>query len=292
YYRLGGKLVATKNTSVEYIHTDYLGSPAAFSNSSGVINKTLHYQPFGETIGTQSDDVGYTGHKFDTDIGLSYMQARYYDPVIGRFYSNDPIGFRDIHSFNRYAYANNNPYKYTDPTGMSSVKGSCGNRPGKCYDSGGTPEKSQGWVKTGTNANGDDRFSFVNRSIVDQVNMPNNVAGYALALMTQVAVGDSGMWLGKNLKYNSPTWGGNGYTGGRSVAYARANYLKFAGRASLVGSIGMTAYNVQSGRQSATKGFVDVGMAVVGVFWPFGTFASISYFTVDTVNDGNWTGKH
>jgi uncharacterized protein RhaS with RHS repeats len=48
------------------------------------------------------------------------MQARYYDPVIGRFYSNDPIGFvGDVHSFNRYAYVGNNPYKYTDPTGMS-----------------------------------------------------------------------------------------------------------------------------------------------------------------------------
>jgi RHS repeat-associated protein len=30
------------------------------------------------------------------------MQARYYDPVIGRFYSNDPIGFKGVHSFNRY----------------------------------------------------------------------------------------------------------------------------------------------------------------------------------------------
>ena len=56
-----------------------------------------------------------------------YMQARYYDPVIGRFYSNDPIGAlghlstpNGIHGFNRYAYANNNPYKFTDPTGMSS----------------------------------------------------------------------------------------------------------------------------------------------------------------------------
>jgi uncharacterized protein RhaS with RHS repeats len=48
------------------------------------------------------------------------MQARYYDPVIGRFYSNDPLGFRDIHSFNRYAYANNNPYKYTDPDGRAA----------------------------------------------------------------------------------------------------------------------------------------------------------------------------
>jgi uncharacterized protein RhaS with RHS repeats len=48
------------------------------------------------------------------------MQARYYDPVIGRFYSNDPIGFRDIHSFNRYAYANNNPFSFVDPDGMQS----------------------------------------------------------------------------------------------------------------------------------------------------------------------------
>jgi uncharacterized protein RhaS with RHS repeats len=52
------------------------------------------------------------------------MQARYYDPVIGRFYSNDPVGSIEhlgaagsIHGFNRYAYANNNPYKYIDPDG-------------------------------------------------------------------------------------------------------------------------------------------------------------------------------
>ncbi|MCG7639744.1 RHS repeat-associated core domain-containing protein [Alteromonas sp. CNT1-28] len=53
------------------------------------------------------------------------MQARYYDPVIGRFYSNDPVNAAtflsqgNIQGFNRYAYANNNPYKFTDPTGMS-----------------------------------------------------------------------------------------------------------------------------------------------------------------------------
>ncbi len=49
------------------------------------------------------------------------MQARYYDPVIGRFYSNDPASFSNIHNFNRYAYANNNPYKYTDPDGNNAV---------------------------------------------------------------------------------------------------------------------------------------------------------------------------
>jgi len=47
------------------------------------------------------------------------MQARYYDPVIGRYYGNDPVGFTatNIMSFNRYLYVNNNPYKYTDPDG-------------------------------------------------------------------------------------------------------------------------------------------------------------------------------
>jgi len=48
------------------------------------------------------------------------MQARYYDPVIGRFYSNDPVGYSSenpVMSFNRYMYVNNNPYKYTDPNG-------------------------------------------------------------------------------------------------------------------------------------------------------------------------------
>jgi uncharacterized protein RhaS with RHS repeats len=49
------------------------------------------------------------------------MQARYYDPVIGRFYSNDPIGFKSVHSFNRYSYANNNPYKYVDPDGRDAI---------------------------------------------------------------------------------------------------------------------------------------------------------------------------
>ena len=49
------------------------------------------------------------------------IDARYYDPLIGRFYSNDPIGFRDVHSFNRYAYANNNPYKYVDPDGKNPL---------------------------------------------------------------------------------------------------------------------------------------------------------------------------
>ncbi|WP_288128232.1 RHS repeat-associated core domain-containing protein, partial [Thiomonas sp.] len=52
--------------------------------------------------------------------GLVYMQQRYYDPGIGRFLSTDPVA-ADANTganFNRYWYANNNPYRYSDPFGL------------------------------------------------------------------------------------------------------------------------------------------------------------------------------
>ena len=50
------------------------------------------------------------------------MQARFYDPQVGRFLSTDPVHFsgQDPFTFNRYAYANNNPYRYVDPDGNSA----------------------------------------------------------------------------------------------------------------------------------------------------------------------------
>ena len=107
---------------VTFVHTDVLGSPVAETNSDGQLVRLSHYKPFGEELEQKKDDVAYTGHKYDAALGLIYMQARYYDPVIGRFYSNDPVGFSADKPmmFNRYAYANNNPYKYTDPDGRAA----------------------------------------------------------------------------------------------------------------------------------------------------------------------------
>lgn len=113
-------VLGSANAAVTYVHTDHLGSVVAESNSAGQITKRLHYKPFGESIEAQQDDIGYAAHKFDTDLGLSYMEARYYDPVLGRFYGNDPVGYvsaNPVMSFNRYMYVNNNPYRYTDPDG-------------------------------------------------------------------------------------------------------------------------------------------------------------------------------
>lgn len=72
-----------------------------------------------------ADDVGYTGHVQDVATGLAYMQARYYDPVIGRFLSPDPVGFSTARPemFNRYSYANNSPLNFSDPNGEAGVVG-------------------------------------------------------------------------------------------------------------------------------------------------------------------------
>ena len=112
-------LIAHAHAGVTYVYSDHLGSPIAETDEQGNITKRYYYKPFGETIGTEPEDIGYTGHKHDADTGLTYMQARYYNPRIGRFYSNDPVDFqghlargnRPAHGFNRYADANNNPYK-------------------------------------------------------------------------------------------------------------------------------------------------------------------------------------
>lgn len=121
---LDGKAVGqTGNGGTRYLHYDVLGSVVAESTSSGSLKKQ-HYRPFGLQVDAYNspNEQGYTGHVQD-DTGLVYMQARYYDPVIGRFYSNDPKGTASflsegkIQGFNRYAYAANNPYKYVDPDG-------------------------------------------------------------------------------------------------------------------------------------------------------------------------------
>ncbi len=119
-YGLDGTLFF-RETQHGGINNIYLGKKLIAQDGHIPQNRgTQHHLPFGESIEGEKDAIGYTGHKFDRDLGLSYMQARYYDPVIGRFYSNDPVGWvadSPIHSFGRYTYGNNNPYKYTDPDG-------------------------------------------------------------------------------------------------------------------------------------------------------------------------------
>jgi RHS repeat-associated protein len=84
------------------------------------VTERSEYEPYGLLLNRAlHDGPGYTGHVNDAATGLSYMQQRYYDPGIGRFLSVDPVtaSGNSGANFNRYWYANNNPYRFTDPDG-------------------------------------------------------------------------------------------------------------------------------------------------------------------------------
>lgn len=106
---------------ITYVHFDAQGSPLAGSDRDGKLVWREEYTPYGDTVdgAETTGSIGFAGKLHDPDIGLSYFGARWYDPVTGRFMGVDPADFyqENIHSFNRYTYANNNPYAYVDPDG-------------------------------------------------------------------------------------------------------------------------------------------------------------------------------
>ncbi|MBQ7273162.1 MAG: VCBS repeat-containing protein [Bacteroidales bacterium] len=114
------------------IGRDYLGSVTHIATTSGTLVAEYSYDPWGRlrnpaiqaiyTPGTEPAlflGRGYTGHEHLTWFGLINMNARLYDPLLGRFLSPDPyVQAPDFtQNFNRYSYALNNPLKYRDPNG-------------------------------------------------------------------------------------------------------------------------------------------------------------------------------
>lgn len=113
-------MMSAQAQTVEYIHTDAVGTPVAVTDINRNVIERSEYEPYGTVLNRPiSDGPGYTGHVMDAATGLTYMQQRYYDPTLGRFLSVDPVT-ADTNTgwnFNRYNYAANNPYKFKDPDG-------------------------------------------------------------------------------------------------------------------------------------------------------------------------------
>jgi len=127
----GNGIATTTNT----IHLDHLGGTNVVTNVSGAVVQTLAYYPFGvsrvdEKYGTFDESRKYTGHEYDEQTSLYYMNARYQNPSVGRFVSQDPAFWSlpaavlvNPQKLNSYTYADNNPVTMVDPTGQFGVVG-------------------------------------------------------------------------------------------------------------------------------------------------------------------------
>jgi RHS repeat-associated protein len=100
---------------------DGLGSVTSLTDPTGTVTASYVYDSFGKlTASTSSltNPFQYTGREFDSETGLYYYRARYYDPQAGSFLSEDRVRFRG--GINFYRYVSNSPINGTDPSGLWS----------------------------------------------------------------------------------------------------------------------------------------------------------------------------
>jgi RHS repeat-associated protein len=106
--------------AITWYLTDNLGSVRQLVDNAGTVQDTVTY---GDSYGNSPSDSGtgdrfkFTGREYDSETGLYYYRARYYDPAIARFLSQDPLGFNAGDS-NLYRYVRNGPTNATDAMGL------------------------------------------------------------------------------------------------------------------------------------------------------------------------------
>jgi RHS repeat-associated protein len=108
-----------RGNTMSYYQADGLGSVTSLSDSKGNLVSTYEYDSFGNLLastGSIPNPFRFTGREFDAETHLYFYRARYYDPSIGRFISEDPIQFGGGINFYRYAF--NNPINFIDPWGL------------------------------------------------------------------------------------------------------------------------------------------------------------------------------
>jgi RHS repeat-associated protein len=123
YVRMGSMAVAKVVGGTTYfLHPDGLGSTRVITDSAGLEVQRIKYRPYGERLSTSTSHAearGFTGQRED-ECGLIFLNARYYDPQLGRFISADPtLPSSNVIGLNRYAYAGNDPVNHLDTNGLS-----------------------------------------------------------------------------------------------------------------------------------------------------------------------------
>jgi|GEM_PF-6277855 len=121
YYYANGELVGRKdaNEKIYYYHPDHLGSTSLVTNQSGSVTERTRYYPFGTILTGGLSSRLYTNRIWDSATGQYYYDVRYYNPLLRRFTQADTEipNVYNPQALNRYSYTQNNPLKYTDPSG-------------------------------------------------------------------------------------------------------------------------------------------------------------------------------
>ena len=129
YYYAGAQRIAMRTGStLSYLVGDHLGSTSLTTDAAGNKVSELHYKAWGEVrsaSGNMPTKYQYTGqYSYVSDFGLHFYNARWYDSALGRFAQADtiiPEQTQGVQAWDRYAYTNNNPVRYTDPSGHCGV---------------------------------------------------------------------------------------------------------------------------------------------------------------------------
>ena len=105
---------------------DGLGTVRQLTSSTGAITDTFDFDSFGNEVhstGTTPNVYLYRGEQYDSDLGLYYLRARYYNPLTGRFMSRDPEEGKtwDPKSLHKYLYADGDPVNRLDPRGRAAL---------------------------------------------------------------------------------------------------------------------------------------------------------------------------
>ncbi len=118
--RIDEPLAQYLSSTASFYDADGLGSITSLTNSTGALADSYIYNAFGTQVATTGSLVNpfqYTARELDNETGLYYYRARYYDPQVGRFTSEDPIKFDG--GINFYRYVRDNPTNYVDPLGRA-----------------------------------------------------------------------------------------------------------------------------------------------------------------------------
>ncbi|HKV77342.1 MAG TPA: RHS repeat-associated core domain-containing protein [Candidatus Sulfotelmatobacter sp.] len=216
----GRRIARISSGTVNYFYSDMLGTTHTITDSTGNPCYDASFTPDGQEVlnpnisQTCSSNYKFTGYEYDSETGLYYAFARYYNPRLGRFMSADPLGgsVKAPQALNRYAYVVNNPPNFTDPVGLFLCD----------PDSTDCPNGGGGGSEDGCSVNGIDAPCSLALGLVNDgaaVQCPDNYCGFGTSEPFQ-CVGDvCGYFTSEYVATHENDWNG--------VLYSNSEWATF-----------------------------------------------------------------